>query len=323
MPFRRTPSALWPALLAGQQRVITRAQARYCGLTDAIINDRLRRGAWQRLLPGTFLVGPGPATVEQWREAALQYAGAGAALDGLTALKILGVRYLPSTDLVHVVVPHGRRLATPERIAVRRTRHPIPIDPRHDLPVLVLPHALVAAGIGRNLRTVRAMTADAVQRGFTTVEALEAASATAPRRGSTSVNRAISDLASGVRSAPEAEFRDLLRARKDIPEPQWNVTLALADGTILGCVDGYCREAALVHEVDSYEHHAYAERREDTERRRSRLTSYGLTVLSSTPRRIRHDGTAVVDEYVRAYQLGLRRGPAPGVVVVRRVARAA
>lgn len=323
MPTRVTPSGLWPALLAGQRRVVTREQARYCGHTDAIINDRLRRGAWQRLLPGTFLVGPGPATVEQWQVATLQYAGEGAALDGLTALKMHGIRYLPPTDLIHVVVPHRRRPATPERVAVRRTRHPIPVDPRHDLPVLALPHALVAAGIGRALRTVRAMTADAVQRGLTTVEALDAASLSAPRRGSTSIHRAISDLAAGVRSAPEAEFRDLVRSRKNLPEPEWNVTLALADGTILGCVDGYCHEAALVHEVDSFEYHAYAERREATERRRSRLTSYGLTVLSSTPLRIRDDGATVLDEYARAYQLGLRRGPAPGVVVVRRLARVA
>lgn len=314
---------MWPALLAGQQRVVTRAQARYCGLTDAVVNDRLRRGVWQRLLPGTLLVGPGPASGEQWQQAAIQYAGEGAALDSLTALKIHGVRYLPSTDAIHLVVPHTRRLATPERIAVRRTRRPIPVDPRHELPVLSVPYALVAAGIGRSLRTVRAMTADAVQRGFTTVDALEVAGAAAPRRGSTPLHRAIGDLVAGVRSAPEAEFRDLLRGRLDIPEPEWNVTLALADGTVLGCVDGYCHEAALIHEVDSQEHHAYAEKREATERRRSRLTSYGLTVLASSPRRIREDGPAVVEEYVRAYGLGRLKGPVPGIVVLRTLRRAA
>lgn len=297
--------------------MVTRAQARYCGLTDDAIDGLLHRRQWRRLLPQTFLVGPGPPTREQWLEAVVLYAGPTAALDGLTALQMHGLRYLPATHRLHVVVDHARRLVPHELVACRRTTSPIRTDPRFELPVLALPDALVAACLAQpSLRSVRAMTADAVQRELTTLAGLVEAFDKAPRRGSAHMRRAIEDLRAGVRSAPEAEFRDLARACPDLPEPQWNVTLALADGTILGCVDGYIHEAALVHEVDSDEHHGYAEKREATERRRSRLTSYGLTVLSSSPRRIRGDGAAVLGELVRAYRLGLERGPAPGVVVL-------
>lgn len=309
---------MWNALLAGQQRVVTRAQARRCGLTDAVIDDRLQRGLWHRLLPETFLIGAGPPTRRQWIEAAVLYAGGTAALDGLSALQAHGVRYLPSTDQVHLVGDRARRLVRHERLSYRRTTLPIRTDPRFELPVLALPDALAVASLKQpSLRAVRAITADAVQRGLTTVGALEEALQFVPHRGTAHFRTALHDLYAGTRSAPEAEVRDLVRACRELPEPEWNVTLVHADGTVLGCVDGYIHESALVHEVDSVEHHGYAEKREETERRRSRMSSYGLTVLSSSPRRIRDDGPALLAELVRAHRLGLQRGPAPGIRVIR------
>jgi len=312
---------MWTALLAGQQRVVTRAQARRCGLTDAMVDDNLQRGRWQILLPQTFLVGPGPVLRGQWITAALLYAGPTAALDGLSALQLHGVRYLPPTDHIYVVVARTRRLIEHERLAHRRTTFPIRTDPRFEFPVLALPDALAAAALKqRSLRTVRAFTADAVQRGLTSADALQEALAFLPSRGTAHVRTALDDLNAGTRSAPEAETRDFLLACRELPEPQWNVTLVHNDGTVLGCVDGYLHEAALVLEIDSQEHHGYAEKREATARRRSRATSYGLTVLSWSPRRVREDRPALREEFLRAYRLGLRRGPAPGIRVLRRAA---
>ncbi|MEV8564750.1 hypothetical protein AB0436_04035 [Streptomyces sp. NPDC051322] len=62
--------------LSVQHRVLSAAQLREHGVTAACTSDRCRPGGpWQQLLPGVFVLHPGPLTGEERLHAALLYAG--------------------------------------------------------------------------------------------------------------------------------------------------------------------------------------------------------------------------------------------------------
>ncbi len=316
MPRRRSLSPRWRALLAGQHGVFSLEQADRLGVPRALLADRVRRGVWQRLLPKVYVAQAGPPNRLQWREAAVLYVAPDGALDDVDALAELGLRYLPPDDgRVRVVVPDARRLRSRARVVVRRTSGPIETTPRTALPSLATVGAVVA--VCRRLRApsaVHALVAEVVQRGMLSVDELLAAVGAAPRSGSAELRRAAEAVAAGTRSAPEAEFRQLV-SRLRVPEPLWNPLLELPDGS---CVspDAYWEEAALVHETDSVAHHRYGAAWEETMRRHGGMTAAGLLVLHSSPWRIRTD-PALGPELERSYAYGRRRGPAPGVRVIR------
>ncbi len=69
----------------------------------------IRRGKWQRVLTGVYRLSLKPLTEEARRIAAALFCGPGAQLTGLMVLHWYGFRQAPSTDKVHVLVPHGVR----------------------------------------------------------------------------------------------------------------------------------------------------------------------------------------------------------------------
>ncbi|GHJ37591.1 hypothetical protein [Streptomyces sp. TS71-3] len=75
-------------LCQAQRRVLSTAQLRAHGVTLAQARERCRPGGdWQRLLPGVFLLHPGPPTAEERLHAALLYAvRPGTAAGPLTAV---------------------------------------------------------------------------------------------------------------------------------------------------------------------------------------------------------------------------------------------
>jgi very-short-patch-repair endonuclease len=92
----------------GQDSVISRAQAHACGVTDRMIEHRVRTGRWRRLHPGVYAVAGvcAPWTGKVW--AAVLAAGDGAVVSHATALLLHGVpdRMLPSLP-VHLITRHG------------------------------------------------------------------------------------------------------------------------------------------------------------------------------------------------------------------------
>ena len=58
-----------------QRRVLTAAQLRANGVATAEANEQCRPGGpWQQILPGVFLLHPGPPTSEERLHAVLLYA---------------------------------------------------------------------------------------------------------------------------------------------------------------------------------------------------------------------------------------------------------
>ena len=72
-----------------------------------------------------------------------------------------------------------------------------------------------------SLRDVRAVVADAVQRSRCQVQDLAAELSGGPNVGSALFREALADVADGIRSAAEADLKDLL-VRSGLPMPLFN-----------------------------------------------------------------------------------------------------
>ena len=105
-----------------QDDLITRDQALAAGATPDFIRHALgQQGRWQRVLPGIYATFTGPlADIHRYRAAVL-YGGAGAVITGATACHLHGMKYVPDTDDIDVLVPHTRQRVESDFVRLRRT----------------------------------------------------------------------------------------------------------------------------------------------------------------------------------------------------------
>lgn len=254
----------------------------------------------------------GVVTDEQRLAGALLYGGPEACLAGPTALWLCGLRGTPPVQRVHVLLPHSRQRTNSGYVSVRRTNQLHISRSVRGWPTCELARAVVETSLDMcRLGDVRALVSQAVQERRATLEQLGAALDRAPRRGSALLRRALDEVVAGTRSAPEAEFRALIR-RTALPEPQWNVDLFLADGRFLACPDAWWPEVGLAHEIDSRTYHANEPDWAHTLARHNAMTAAGVTVLHTPPARLHTDPAVVVAEIVATYHRCVGR-PLPPV----------
>jgi very-short-patch-repair endonuclease len=313
MPDDRT--LMW--LLGNQRGVISRAQVLDCGLSEDSLRHRIRRdGPWQRLLPGVYLTVTGQPTREQREIAAILYAGPASVITGPAALRAYGIR-CPDTELVDVLTPAERQRASLQFVSVHRTWR-LPRECSVDGPIRYAPAARAVADAVRGLATLpdaRAVAGSAVQKRRCTMAQLAGELAAGPRRGSAVLRMVLAEVADGVRSAAEGDFRALIW-RSGLPRPLFNAQL-LRDGALLGIVDAWWPDASVAVEVDSREWHLLPEHWEDTMRRHARLIAAGISVIHVSPRQVRTEPDRIVANIAAA----LRNGrPAAGIVTLPAVA---
>ncbi len=302
-------------LLGRQHQVITRQQALAYG-TDKNAADRLIRpgGRWQRLLPGVYLTVTGTPTQNQREMAALLYAGPGGTLTGAAALRRHGMRTV-SAQVIDVLIPAKRVRQNQGFVLLHQTRR---------LPPLVcyegpIQYALAARAVAdaaramKDLTSVRAVVAAAVQTRRCTIEQLDEELQAGPVRGSALLRAALAEVGLGARSAPEAELFDLIR-RGRLPAPILNPLLYAGD-ELLARPDAWWPAYALAVEVDSREWHLSPERWEETMRRHDRMAEFGIQALHFSPRQIRQKPDAVLATIQNT--LARRRGmSAPAITTV-------
>lgn len=286
-----------------QDRVVHRRQLLQAGVTPDALRWRVRTGRWQRLLPGVYGLFSGRPTRKQQVIAAHLYAGPRSRVAGLTALELFGMRYAPKDSRIHLAVPRACRIRSAGFVKIQRSDraddHPL----RHgNVPVSSVARATAdAARCTRSLRDVRALVAETVQCRLATVARLRQELDDGPRRGSAHLRLVLDELQAGVRSAPEAELRRLMKTSRILPEALWNPTLVDAKRTRLPTPDAYLPDALLALEVDSKAHHTSPEDWERTMRRHNRLAAHGVLVLHFSPARIRGEPRAVLAEIERAF----------------------
>jgi hypothetical protein len=305
------------AVVRQQDHVVSREQALRGGLTRNVLRNRLRpAGPWRRLLPGVYLTVTGTPTQAQREMAAVLYAGPQSVITGAAALRYHRLP-TPQSKLVDVLVPAQMQRQSKSYVRLHRTR-------RLPAGIYGLPHrpyaspARAAADTAlwlRDLQEVRAVIAGAVQHrnGCTAGELADELRAS-PIRGSALLRRVVTEVTDGIRSAPEAELRDLVKMA-GLPMPLFNPRLYLPNGTFLGCPDAWWAEAGLAAEVDSREWHMNPRDWERTLSRHARFGEHGIVTLHFTPRQLRTESATVVAQLRNAHHAGNNRPRLPITVL--------
>ncbi|MET9802858.1 hypothetical protein [Streptomyces sp. NPDC006368] len=319
-----------PHLSGAPRRVLSAAQLRAHGVSPAEADAQCRAGGpWQQVLPGVYLLHPGPPTSEERLHAALLYAerrpaGAGEAmLTGLAALALYrfpAAPPLPALDRIDVLVPRTRRLRSTGDVRIVRAQGDLP-TPREVTGVPVAPVArALADAVGHigDAHTVRRLLTEAVRGGHCEPAAVVRELSRARLLTRPHVVDAVDSLLADGRSRAEERLYEMVRTY-GLPDPLWSVDLRLPGGPHLGGVDAYWPDHAVALELDTR-----APRQDDDAtwsehtRKREHLERLGITVVHVTPAKLRDalDQQAIV---VRtALMAAGDRAPAAYVVVLPR-----
>jgi hypothetical protein len=295
-------------VLARQSGLITRSQVQGCAMSDEALRHRIRDGGpWQVLLPGVYITNTGTLTRVQRDLAAVLYAGPGSVVTGPAALVFHTIR-APRTRMVDVLIPHQRRRRNLRFVQVHRTsRMPAAVLPAGA--VCYAPRARAVADTVRGLRDlseVRAIVADAVQRGKVTLDELAGELDHGQAQGSARYRRVLAEVADGVRSAAEGDLHDLVR-REHLPDPLYNPSL-YAGTEFIAIPDAWWPDAGVAGEIDSRQWHLSPSDWERTLARGTRMSAHGIIVLRFPPRRLRTEPRVVAAELRSALEAGRARG---------------
>lgn len=160
-------------LTGARPRILGVGQLRQHGITPSDTAERCRPGGpWQQVLPGVFLLHPGPPTSEERLHGALLYAGrrgGEAMITGLAALALYRFSSAPpllALDRIDVLVPGTRRLRSTGWVHLVRT-HSMPTSQEvTGLPVAPVARALAdAVAELDDAGTVRRLLSEAVRGG--------------------------------------------------------------------------------------------------------------------------------------------------------------
>lgn len=336
-----------------QRRVLTAAQLRAHGVPAADVNEQCRPGGpWQQLLPGVFLLHPGPPSSEERLHAVLLYTAkerpavavpaqpgpedpyrerggpvyAEAMITGLAALALHGFSSappLPSLDTFDVLVPRMRRLRSTGCVRiVRSSALPVP-ESVEGLPVAPVPRALADAVAGlTDAGVVRRLLTEAVRGGHCDPAAVVRELNQARLLNRPHVVDAVDSLLAEGRVIAEDRLYRMVR-EYGLPDPVWNVDLRLPGGPHLGGLDAYWPDQAVAVELDTRAPLPGNHQEDDAlwseyARKREHLERLGITVVHITPRKLRE----AIDQQATVVRTALMasgdREPAAYVVVLPR-----
>ena len=296
------------ALIKKQDGVVSRKQALAGGLSQKALRHRLRPGGpWSVWLPGVYQTETGVLTHAQREIGALLYGGPHSVLTGVAALRHYRLP-VPEPTVIDILIPAStQRLSSADVRFQRTTRMPEMVyGPRH---CPCAPPARAAADAVRDLidlRAARALLAGVVQEKGCTRAQLEQELDAGPVRHSALLRSVLAEVAEGVRSAPEAELRDLIR-KAGLPMPLFNPRLYLPNGVFIACPDAWWPEAGVAVEVDSKRWHFSPDDWERTMDRHDRMGQYAIVTLHFTPHKLRGEQALVIARLKNAYTSGIAR----------------
>jgi hypothetical protein len=298
-PLPPDPDA-WP-------RVIGFAEARRRGLSEGGIAHRVTTGRWRKLLPRTYLTSD-TMTARDRLDAAVVFAGRGAALTAAAALYASGVKRIALPARILVLTPPDNHTRSAGWVRIRRTVRRFEVEdwlgPRRVQP------ARAAADLALELRSlddVRGLVARVVQDGHCTIAELGIELDDGPRRGSAHLRKALEEVGWGAASAPEARAGRILR-RAGITGFVHNASIRLRDGSTR-VVDFYWPVLRACLEIDSVEYHFGQAEWKRTLDRHLALTTAGLSVIHRPPSALHDEGRFVAEVVAwltsRAAELGV------------------
>lgn len=263
------------------------------------------------VLPGVYLAHDGLLTVAQRELAAVLYAGPRCLITGNAALNRFGLR-VPPSEAIDVLIPEETRRQSVKFVRVHRTirmpEKPWRID---ELSWAPPPRAVAdAARFNTDYRQVRALVADAVQRGKVTVAQLVIELQAGPKHGSAALRSTLEEVADGIRSAAEGDLRILIK-RSGLPAPMYNADLYTEAGDFITQADAWWGDAGVAGEVESRAWHFSPADWEKTLAKRALMAAHGIIVVQATPNQLHSEGQRVISQFRSAVEAGLRRPPLP------------
>jgi hypothetical protein len=313
-----TDYAALDALLRRNERVVRHGELMALGMSRSTICWRIGvRGPWQRALPGVVIAHRGIPTRRERLLSSLKYAGEGAVVTGLPALREYGVRAAAArAHRPHVLVPHQRQITSHGFVVIERSRRiPVPVE-RGGLPLAPVTRAVVdACRRADSLDDVRELVAEVIQQSRCTARDLVEEVARAARQRTALSRAVLREVEAGIRSVAEAKIRTALR-RRGLPDLEWNVEVHTPDGELVGVPDGYWADLAVALQIDSMAWHLGPKQYRRTQHRQRVFTRHGVLVLPVAPT----DALADIDQLVRdleALRAQATQRPVPELVVRR------
>ncbi|MET8248452.1 hypothetical protein ABZV31_31085 [Streptomyces sp. NPDC005202] len=334
------------------RRVLTAAQLRAHGVSAAERDEQCRPGGpWQQILPGVFLLHPGPPTSEERLHAVLMYATRGplpqtapgvptqptaqephrpvyaeVMITGLAALTLHGFASAPallSLEKIDILVPRMRRLRSTGCARIVRTAALPTPEPVTGLPVAPVPRVLAdAVAELADAGVVRRLLTEAVRGGHCEPAAVVKELTQARLLSRPHVVDAVDSLLAEGRAIAENRLYRMVR-EYGLPDPVWNVDLRLPGGPHLGGLDAYWPEQAVAVELDTRAPRQGHRQDDDAlwseyTRKREHLERLGITVVHITPKKLRDAMEQQATVVRTALMAAVDRDPAAYVVVLPR-----
>jgi hypothetical protein len=232
-------------------------------------------------------------------------------ITGATAVRRHNLRCAGLNE-IDVLVPMDVRVKSIEFVRLIRTsRMPEDFYSTGEIRFAALERAIGdAVRRMRRLSDVRAVVAEAVQRGRCDLASLAAELNEGPSAGSRFYRTALAEISDGIRSAAEADLKNLID-RSDLDKPMYNPELYAEDGTFLGIPDAWWQRAGVAAEVDSREYHISPEDQERTRKRHNRMEACGINTLHFSPRALKQESATVLTDLRGSIESGNRRPPLP------------
>ena len=265
------------ALALGQDGVLSRAQARVCGLDRWAVGHQVESGRWRAYGVHAVAVHPMPLDFRARCRVSVWEAGEHAALDGSTSLTWRGLRGWD--DGIHVIVPWPGRAVSWRGSVVHPSRlwNPDDLGIHEGLRLTDVAVGTIRAAMwARSDRAAATIIAMAVQQRLTTPERvlLEARRLNRHKRRPLILDVA-RDVAEGAQALSELDFARLCR-RRDLPEPTRQQVREGPRGRVY--LDVEWDEWRVVVEVEGA-HHDAPENAVDDALRQNALTIGRLGVL--------------------------------------------
>ncbi|HYH58948.1 MAG TPA: type IV toxin-antitoxin system AbiEi family antitoxin domain-containing protein [Thermoleophilaceae bacterium] len=275
----------------GQEGLITRAQLRSAGLSDAKIARWVAEGQLVRRHQSIYTVGHGALSQKGELLAALLYAGEGAALSHTTAAWWWGL-IEAEPRRIHVSARHNRVSLPAVRVHAPRG---FSVVEHRGLPVTSVPRTVIDVAAGFRYAHVRRLVAEVEFRALARLPDL-AAECARGRPGSSAMRRALRE------HQPElARTRSVLEERLvwlceeyEIPMPEFNARMCGLT------VDALWRAAGVVVELDGMAAHASPARMHKDRRRDLELRAAGLVVQRYTWSQVTRTPADVAADILRA-----------------------
>jgi hypothetical protein len=313
MPRRSTYDRDLLQRVSGDQLgVLGRSQALEIGISSGAI-DRLVKpgGRWQKIVPGVYATTTGTVSPDQRAMAALLHAGPQGVITGATAVRRHRLRCAGLNE-IDVLVPSDVRVQSIGFVRITRTSRMPENIYRTGFIRFAPPERAVADAARRMTRPddVRALVAEAIQRGNCDLISLTLELREGPIAGSRFLRVALAEACVGIRSAAEADLKGIID-KFGLEQPLYNARLYAADGTFLGIADAWWQRAGVAAEVDSREYHLSPEDYARTTTRHNRMAQQGINMLHFMPSTLKRDPAGVYANLRGAINRGRTQPPLP------------